>query len=214
MVPRTLTAFWICCAVLSGRVSGQTIQCIADSPERRGEPGCSIIDIRPLPDRKSDKVYWHIDAFETLEDARRAVGSSGVAFSAHGQVWVAAVDADSAGHRAAGHRAVVGPISLQSGRAYMMQTMSAYFLPGQRTRVHTHAGPEAWYVVAGEQCLETPRRLIRARAGQGAIVEAGDTMRLVATGDVPRRSLVLILYDAARAPMQIIEPVPLLKVCS
>ena len=39
-------------------------------------------------------------------------------------------------------------------------------------------------------------------------------MRLVATGDVPRRSLVLILYDAARAPMQIIEPVPLLKVCS
>ena len=69
MVPRTLTAFWICCAVLSGRVSGQTIQCIADSPERRGEPGCSIIDIRPLPDRKSDKVYWHIDAFETLEDA-------------------------------------------------------------------------------------------------------------------------------------------------
>jgi quercetin dioxygenase-like cupin family protein len=214
MVLRTSRALWICCVILSGRVSGQTIQCIADSLERRGEPGCSVIDIRSLHDRKSDKVYWHIDVFESLEDAQRAAGPSGVAFSAHGQVWVAAVDADSAGHRAAGHRTVVGPISLQPGRAYMMQTMSAYFLPGQRTRVHTHAGPEAWYVIAGEQCLETPRRLIRARAGQGAIVEAGDTMRLVATGDVPRRSLVLILYDAGRVPMQIIEPAPVLKVCT
>jgi len=214
MVLRTSRTLGICCAILSGRVSGQTIHCITDSPERRGEPGCSIIDIRPLPDRKSDKVYWHIDAFESLEDAQRAAGPAGVAFSAHGQAWVAAVDADSGGHHAAGHRAVIGPITLQPGRPYMIQTMSAYFLPGQRTRVHTHAGPEAWYVIAGEQCLETPNRLIRARAGQGAIVEAGDTMRLVATGDVPRRSLVLILYDAARASMQIIEPAPVLKVCS
>ena len=28
--------------------------------------------------------------------------------------------------------------------------------PGDNSRVHTHPGPEGWFVLAGEQCLETP----------------------------------------------------------
>jgi quercetin dioxygenase-like cupin family protein len=204
----------LCGTIVFGRAFGQTIRCIPDSPERRGEPGCSILEVRPLSDRKSDLVYWHLDAFEHVEAAQSAAGEFGVVLNAHGFAWVATVEGDTSAHRTAHHRAWVGPITLQHGRSYTMQIMSALFLPGQRTRVHTHAGPEAWYVVTGEQCLETPSRLIRATAGHGAIVPEGDTMRLVATGSVSRRALVLILYDSAHEPMHVVEPAPVLKVCS
>ena len=49
-------------------------------------------------------------------------------------------------------------------------------------------------VLDGEQCLQTTRSAIRARAGQGAIVAEGDTMRMVGTG-TGRAVLVLILHD-------------------
>ena len=75
--------------------------------------------------------------------------------------------------------------------------ISAYFLPGQAS-VHTHSGPEAWWVLEGEQCLQTTRTTVRARAGQGAIVAEGDTMRMVGTGTGPRRVLALVLNDAAK----------------
>jgi quercetin dioxygenase-like cupin family protein len=77
-----------------------------------------------------------------------------------------------------------------------MMAMSAYFLPGQYSVIHTHPGPEAWWVLEGEQCLETTRTTIRAVAGEGAIVAEGDTMRMVGTGAGPRKALVLILHDA------------------
>jgi quercetin dioxygenase-like cupin family protein len=194
--------------------SSQTVECTPDSPERRGEPGCSIVAIRPLAIAGADRVYWHVDRFDSLGNARAAVGPLDFVFSAHGSPWVVRVERDTVAHRASSHRAWVGPITLVPARSYMMQIMSAYFLPGQRTSVHTHSGPEAWYVVAGEQCLETPRRGIRASAGQGAVVAAGDTMRLVATGAAPRRALVLILYDVRQKPTHIIDPSPALKACA
>src|SRR5688572_6001006 len=40
----------------------------------------------------------------------------------------------------------------------------AVMRPGDSSRVHTHPGPEGWYVLAGEQCLETGATLRRAFA--------------------------------------------------
>ena len=94
-----------------------------------------------------------------------------------------------------------------------MMVMSAHFLPGQFSVVHTHPGPEAWWVLEGEQCLQTTRSTVRARAGQGAIVAEGDTMRMVATGTGPRRSLVLILHDSDKPGGYPLENAPPLKPC-
>jgi quercetin dioxygenase-like cupin family protein len=59
---------------------------------------------------------------------------------------------------------------------------------------------EAFYVVDGEQCLETPERAHTMRKGGTFVVPAGVTMRLVATGSTPRRALAVIVYDAAQPP--------------
>jgi len=76
--------------------------------------------------------------------------------------------------------------------------MEAIFTPGMIAPAHTHSGPEAWYTVAGETCLETPQGKQIGRPGQYVIVPGGAPMHLTATGTELRRSLVLILHQSPR----------------
>jgi quercetin dioxygenase-like cupin family protein len=76
--------------------------------------------------------------------------------------------------------------------------MEAVFPPGMQTAVHRHSGPEAWYLISGAQCLQMPDSTIIAHAGRGAVVPAGPPMRLTGMGSETRRSLVLVLHDAAQ----------------
>ena len=52
----------------------------------------------------------------------------------------------------------VWAVALQPNRPYAIQVLSSYFLPGHVSIVHTHSGPEAWWVLEGEQCLERRRK--------------------------------------------------------
>ena len=175
------------------------IRCMPDSPERRGGTGCSIVAHKTVSLDSRETLYWHIDRFTSADSAKAAATPSSVAFEAHGSAWLTTVEPNTANHRGGRHVAVVGPLPLPSSAAgFMMQVMSAHFMPGQVSEPHTHSGPEAWFVVEGEQCLETPDRTIRVKAGQTAMIEGGPSMRLVGTGMGPRRALVLILHDAAQ----------------
>jgi hypothetical protein len=49
----------------------QLVTCTVDSPERRGEPGCTIVSDKRLPGPLLAPVLWHIDEFPTLTDAQR-----------------------------------------------------------------------------------------------------------------------------------------------
>jgi hypothetical protein len=42
--------------------------------------------------------------------------------------------------------------------------MEAIFDPGMTAAIHRHAGPEAFYTVTGETCLETPDGVLTGRA--------------------------------------------------
>src|SRR5206468_12633405 len=64
------------------------------------------------------------------------------------------------------------------------------------TLFRSHSGPEAWYTLSGETCLETPNGTQVGRAGGApVIVPGGLPMELTATGSTLRKSLVLILHD-------------------
>ena len=92
--------------------------------------------------------------------------------------------------------AQVGPLELPGMKAYTIEAAVAVLPPGSRSRVHTHAGPEAWYMLTGEQCLETAAGARRAGPGEG-MTQAGFTpMQLVVTGKVVRHALVVVVHDA------------------
>ena len=194
-------------------VSAQLIRCIPDSPERRGEPGCTMVTDKVLPAPLLTPVLWHIDEFRSLAEAQRAETATSVAFTAFNSAWLYSIGLDTANHYGGRHHAVVGPIPIRPNGTYSMMVMVAYFLPGHFSVVHTHPGPEAWWVLEGEQCLQTTRSTIRARARQSAIVAEGDTMRMVGTGTGPRRALVLILHDADKPGGYTLQDAPPLKPC-
>jgi len=97
------------------------------------------------------------------------------------------------------HVAEIGPLPVSASAGYTAQYMEAIFRPGMKSTVHRHSGPEAWYTLTGETCLETPEGTMVGRAGgQHVIVPGGPPMELTATGTGLRRALVLILHDSAK----------------
>src|SRR2546422_6611313 len=83
-------------------------------------------------------------------------------------------------------------------QSYELLAALAILQPGDDVGVHTHPGPEAWYVLAGEQCLETAVGLSRAHTGQTMVAPAATPMKLVITGSSLRRAFFIVLHDAAQ----------------
>jgi quercetin dioxygenase-like cupin family protein len=187
--------------------------CVPDSPERRGEIGCSVVEIKNLPDGLEKSLFWHIDRFDSGERARAAIGPTSIALEAHGAWWLLTLEPKIGGHHGGRHEAAVRLPTLPVALKYSMLVISANIPAGLTSRIHNHSGVEAFYVVDGEQCLETPTRAYRMRKGGTLAIAAEVTMRLVATGSKPRRGLAVIVYDASRPPTTRMEENPALASC-
>jgi quercetin dioxygenase-like cupin family protein len=184
----------------AGTVFAQTLDtnvgCVPVA-ERAGRAlGCYIVGSAQLGTLKGIPQYWYIDRFSSKAAAQKLQGPRGAVMEAAGQVWLFTIG--PAGWQAAGGErvAAVGPLEVSKTTEYTAMYMEAVFMPGMQSRVHRHPGPEAWYVLEGEQCLETPNGTIRARAGESAVVPAGPPMQMSGTGSGRRTALVLILHDA------------------
>jgi quercetin dioxygenase-like cupin family protein len=79
--------------------------------------------------------------------------------------------------------------------------MEALYPPGAQTPQnrpgHRHPGPEAWYVLSGAQCLETPNGLVTASAGGTALVPEGWPTAVSSVGSETRRTVVLVLHPSS-----------------
>ncbi len=94
--------------------------------------------------------------------------------------------------------ATIGPLPISAGKQYTARYMEAVFTPGMRAAIHRHSGPEAWYLVSGAQCLETPEGITVARTGEGAVVPEGPPMALSSVGTETRRAVLLVLHDTSQ----------------
>jgi quercetin dioxygenase-like cupin family protein len=179
--------------------------CVENSPERRGELGCSIIQNKLLPDGLKEPLFWHIDRFDSAERARTAVGPASVAFEAVGTSWLMTIESQPSDHHGGRHVAQVGPLPLPHAPKYAMQVLSAAFTPGMYSLVHHHSGVEAVYVIQGEACYETPTHAFKLRKGETVALPGGTPMRAVVSGSRLRYVLAVIVYDAAQPPTMRME---------
>jgi quercetin dioxygenase-like cupin family protein len=183
-----------------------------NSPERRGEEGCTILAVRPFVDAGTN-LYWHIDRFETLEAARNAAGSNGVAAEAHGSYWLMTVEDQSDDHHGGQHVASIGPVVRPATGPLTMRVQSSLLSPGSLTPVHTHSGPEVFFIAKGEQCLDMPDGGQQLKSGQTFVVPSGIVHRGRITGSTQRGALALILHDAAKPASQDLVNHPQLVLC-
>jgi quercetin dioxygenase-like cupin family protein len=174
--------------------------CVENSPERRGGIGCSLVENKALPADLAGPLIWHIDRFPTEAAAKAAVGPRSIAFAAHGTSWLMTIERAATDHHGGQHVADAPLPALPPSEKYAMLAMSAYIPSGLTSRFHHHSGVEGFFVVDGQQCLETADRTYVMNKDDLLVVPAGIAMRLVATGPTPRRALAVIVYDAAQPP--------------
>jgi quercetin dioxygenase-like cupin family protein len=102
------------------------------------------------------QTSWYLDVFPTRAAAEAAKGPHGTVVESLGKVGLLTVERaawlSSKGNRVA----EIGPLPIVPGEEYSAQYMEAILNPGMTSSVHNHAGPETWYTLAGETCLETP----------------------------------------------------------
>ena len=167
--------------------------------QRTAELGCWIIVSAPVGKLSPQPIFWHLDTYATRAAAEAAKGPQSTVVESFGKIWLFTIA--EAGWRApSGARvAEIGPLPVSADANYTAQYMEAIFTPGMTAPPHRHSGPEAWYTLTGETCLETPEGAMVGRAGgKYVIVPGGPPMHLTATGTETRRALVLILHDSTQ----------------
>jgi quercetin dioxygenase-like cupin family protein len=169
--------------------------------QRTGELGCWIMANTALGQLPQQAIFWHLDTYPSRAEAEAAKGPRGTIVESLGKVWLLTIDTAGWRPRGGARVAEIGPLPVSADAKYSAQYMEAIFTPGMTAPAHRHSGPEAWYTLAGETCLETPEGKMVGRAGGShVIVPGGPPMHLTATGTETRRALVLVLHDSTQPP--------------
>jgi quercetin dioxygenase-like cupin family protein len=175
------------------------VACVDVPPGKtRPEFGCFNIGVVTGLHFKQTSVYWHLRAFPSRKAAEAAKSATGIVVEEDGRVWLSEFGPRNPAPQAGEAIAVVGPLELPAAASYAAVLSYAVMRPGDNSRVHTHPGPEGWYVLAGEQCLETPAGASRARAGGTMSAPPNVPMELNVTGTKLRRAFALVIHDSTQ----------------
>jgi quercetin dioxygenase-like cupin family protein len=169
-------------------------------PVEEAGPAC-LLARKQLASLPIGQIFWHLDRFPSRQTAEKAAIETSVVVEAFGSTWLFTIQ--RAGWRPVGgeHVSDIGPLSVAPASTYAAEYLRSIFAPGTTAPLHVHSGPEAFYAVAGDTCLETPDGVRIGRGpGNSLMIEAGPPMLLMAIGNVPRQGFALILHDTTKPP--------------
>lgn len=197
VVRRLAVIAWVLTIIIASEpVSAQVPGgCNTPVSQRTSEVGCYLTTTEVLGAVSKGPLFWHLYTYPTRGAADAAKEPRGTVVESFGKVWLYTI-ADASWRPSGGERiAVIGPLATTAGKQYTARYMEAVFTPGMQGGPHRHSGPEAWYVLSGAQCLETPEGITVAHAGDGATVPEGPPMSIQSVGTEIRRSVLLVLHD-------------------
>ena len=172
--------------------------CNTPVSQRTSEVGCYLTATKVLGKLPQGPLFWYLYVYPTHAAAEAAKGTRGTVAESFGKVWLSTI-AGSEWRASGGERiAAIGPLPISAGKRYTARYMEAVFTPGMKAAIHRHSGLEAWYLVSGAQCLETPGGITVTRTGESAVASEGPPMALSSVGTETRRSVVLVLHDTSQ----------------
>jgi quercetin dioxygenase-like cupin family protein len=159
--------------------------------------------IKPLAEKKVSELppgelYWRIENFRTLEQARAAGGQWSLAAESGGKAWLFTLGA--AGGAAAGGTKVAefGPIPRIVAPQYLLRINEATGAKGAITSIHSHPGSESFYPLRGEQSIRGPRGVTVMKAGEPVVGRGEQPMQVWSSGSTDLHALVMFVVDATR----------------
>jgi quercetin dioxygenase-like cupin family protein len=170
---------------------------------KSSDSGCQLLAKMQIARFPEEQLFWYLDRFPTKEAAEARKGKSDLVVEAEGKFWLFSFGPKSAAQKQGQRVATIGPLPLTStalprAKSYEIVAYLAVMPPDMYTRVHIHPGPEAWYVLSGQQCLETPAGVIKTEAGESAVAPPMTPMRLTNNGSSARHALFIVIHDASQ----------------
>ena len=171
---------------------------------RDGAPfGCQLL-ARPTGMRfPPGPLFWHLVRYPSREAAQAAGRFTDIlteiATDDGPETWLHRFGVEADVPRGGAQTALVGPLPLPRARTYRIDVFHVVMPAGARTAAQMHPGPAAWYLLEGEQCVETRKEALRAAAGEGIVgPAAGAPLQVVNSGAGTLRALSVLIRDDGR----------------
>ncbi len=144
-------------------------------------------------------LFWRLENFPTLKQAQGAAGPTSLAAEVEGKVWLFTLGPKSGASTGGTHVVDIGPLPPINASEYLLRVNRAGGAPGAKTKVHSHPGPEAFYVLTGKVGQRTPNGLSYVEAGGTMIGHGADTpMEVFNAGSTDLDELAIFVVDASR----------------
>jgi hypothetical protein len=169
-----------------------------------GVAGAGTLVVKPLAEKKvatlpAGPLFWRVESFATLAEARAAAGPMGLVARSDDRVWLCTLGPAGGSSQGGSKVAEIGPLPPIAAPRYLLRVVEASGPPGSHSPVHSHPGVEAAYVLAGEQTFRMSGDVERVEAGKGAASPvASAPMQVSSSGPVGLHALVMFVVDATR----------------
>jgi quercetin dioxygenase-like cupin family protein len=176
----------ICCLTVSWTVAQQALV-IRSLAERK------VAELPP------GELFWRIENFGSLEQAKVAATPWSLVAESMGKVWLFTLGSTGGSSSSGTKVAEVGPIPRISANQYLLRVNDASGPPGSVTAVHSHPGSEAFFVLTGEQSIRSTRGTMQVKAGQAEAGQGAEkAMQVSSSGSTDLHALVMFVVDAAK----------------
>ena len=165
--------------------------------------------IKELP---AGPLYWRVEKFPTLTDAKAAVGPDGwnpasvryetttsLIAEVAGVVWVVTLGPKGASTPGGTKVAEIGPLPPITASEYLLRLNYGSGPPESKTPVHSHPGSESFYVISGRLGQKSAEGVSYVDAGRTMAGHAsGTTMEVFNAGKTDLNALIMFVVDASK----------------
>jgi quercetin dioxygenase-like cupin family protein len=153
---------------------------------------------KKVPDLPPGELFWRLENFPSLEQAKAAAGQWSLAAASDGKAWLFTLG-PSGGATPGGKKVTeFGPVPRITAPEYLLRINEATGPSGAITSVHSHPGSESFYPLRGEQRIRGPYGTIVMKPGQPVVGQGEQPMQVWSSGTEPLHSLVMFVVDATR----------------
>jgi len=167
---------------------------------------------KKIKELSAGPLYWRVEKFPTLTDAKAAVGPDGwnpasvryetttsLIAEVAGVVWVVTLGPKGASTPGGTKVAEIGPLPPITASEYLLRLNYGSGPPESKTPVHSHPGSESFYVISGRLGQKSAEGVSYVDAGRTMAGHAsGTTMEVFNAGKTDLNALIMFVVDASK----------------